>query len=85
MEMAPQPNEKHPHQLSTGAGIAIAGIWLAGSAVTIVLLLIFFVIGDHSHDDQVKMTATVLIVLILLIAAPMIVAYNATKMILNKD
>ena len=71
--------------VSTGAGIAIAGIWIAGSSVTIVLLLITFVLGDHSHDDQIKLSTWDAVILLLLLAAPMIVAYNATRMILNRD
>jgi Na+-transporting NADH:ubiquinone oxidoreductase subunit NqrE len=84
-EMRSTEEIHQPVHVSTGAGIAIAGIWIASSAVTIVLLLIMFVLGNHSQDEQIKLSAWDAIVLFLVIGAPMIAAYNATKMILDKS
>lgn len=79
------PTKREPAAISIGAGIAIAGIWISGCSVTIMLLLITFAIGDHSQDSTVHVSAFGASMLILLVAAPMIAAYSATKMILNKD
>jgi hypothetical protein len=69
-----------PH-VSTGAGIAIAGAWIAGAAVTIALLFIIFAGNDHNQDA--KITGIDAIMFLLLLASPMIASYNATKMILG--
>ena len=65
--------------MSVGTGLALAGIWLATSAVSIIILLTLFVwSGEVTGGD-----AFTFIILILLIAAPLITAYSITKKILN--
>lgn len=64
--------------VTTGAGIAIAGLWLGASTVTITLLLIVFVFNKtEAAPDTVWF-------LLLLLASPMIAAYFVTKLILGK-
>ena len=72
-------------QVTTGAGIAIAGAWIAGSAVTITILLIAFVFDPATDAEQAKMNAVSSIIFILLVASPMIAAYSVTRLILSKD
>lgn len=71
----------NPSQVSTGAGIAIAGTWLAGAATTITILLISFVFAPSNAE----MSPGGAILLIAMIAAPMVAAYSVTKMILGRD
>ncbi|KAE8765308.1 hypothetical protein [Georgenia thermotolerans] len=77
--------------VSTGAGIAIAGTWFAGAAVTITILLIAFVVGDSGpHDGPVgsesplEASPGAVIILFLIFAAPLIAAYSTTKLILGR-
>lgn len=67
--------------ITVGAGIAIAAIWLANMAATIIMLMINFV--WEAPAGQVNGTDATVILLIT--ASPMIVAYYVTKMILGKD
>jgi len=74
--------------ISTGAGIAIAGIWLATGAVSIIFMLIMFVwTDDGTTSSETSTDAAMLayIILFLMIAAPLIAAYSITKKILDKD
>ncbi|HEY8886385.1 MAG TPA: hypothetical protein VIM31_02680 [Candidatus Microsaccharimonas sp.] len=75
------------NEVSTGAGIAIFGVWLGGAGLTTMILLILFVWSAQPSDTQSKALASNGSgwILLLLIAAPMIAAFAATKMILNKD
>ncbi len=74
-----------PAQISTGSGIAIAGAWIAGGAVTIVMLLIVFVFDSAPETQQEDIKPWDTLVLFLLIAAPLISAYSIAKVILSKD
>lgn len=80
MNIAPSTGTTQP---SIGAGIAIAGIWLASAAVTIIFMLIVFVWGN-SDTTSSESSASIWIVLGLL-ALPTVVAYSITNKILGKD
>ena len=79
--MASNVDRKSTTELSVGAGIAIAGVWLASAAVSIFIMMITFVWGDTSGPTNPSAGWLVL----LLIATPMIAAYSITKKILDKD
>lgn len=71
--------------VSVGAGIAIFGIWLAGAAITITILLMI----HHGEPPKVEKgeeasVLLTLIVLVLMAASPMIAAYKMTEKILDK-
>lgn len=75
--------------LSVGAGLAIAGAWLASSALSALIILVLFVWSpfasakvDVSNDGS---AFTALIILVLLIGAPLIGAYSLSKMIINNQ
>jgi hypothetical protein len=73
-------------QVSTGAGIAIFGVWIGGAGLTTMIMLIMFVWSPQKIDISTKsLEGGSALILILLIAAPMIAAFGTTKMILNKD
>lgn len=80
--------ETHP-SLSTGTGIAIAGIWIAGAGLTALLSMEVFMWSPPSPDDLQNADPTsaffVICVMIAIVAAPMIAAFAATKMVLGKD
>ncbi len=78
VETKTAPKQDH---ITVGAGIAIAAIWLANMAATIVMLMIIFVWAAPTGQVD-KNTA---IIILLITASPMIVAYYVTKMILGKD
>ena len=71
--------------VSIGAGLAIAGIWLAASATTIFIMLILFVWSPSGVTTAVHLDGWSALMLLVLIAAPMIAAYYITKVILNKE
>jgi hypothetical protein len=73
-----------PIQVTVGAGIAIAGAWLAGAAITITLLLITFVWNNDPKSAD-KFDAWGFLLLLFIIASPMIAAYSITKVILGKE
>lgn len=83
-DLRPEPRPPAP-PVSNGAGIAIAGAWIAGSAVTIVILLIMFVLAPPSEETFQELNGWSALVLVLLIASPMMAAYSATMMILSRD
>lgn len=74
--------------LSTGAGIAIAGMWIAGAALTAVLFLITFVWGDGWGFDGPELkgwkAGTFLLVFFLWHAWPLLLAYVGTKRVLGQ-
>jgi hypothetical protein len=72
-------------EVSIGAGIAILGAWLGGAGLTTMILLIIFVWSHQVASSSTNGSNGSGWILILLIAAPMIAAFAATKMILNKD
>ncbi|HET8690332.1 MAG TPA: hypothetical protein VFL81_02755 [Candidatus Saccharimonadales bacterium] len=73
-------------EVSVGAGIAIAGVWLAGSATTILLSMMAFVWSAQPTTEQAQEAASSGIwILIILLALPMAAAYWATKLILGKE
>lgn len=84
----PDQKTRGPVHVTTGAGIAIAGAWLAGAAVTTVLFLATFVWNQHPGPATKAGTsgtdALAFIIVCLLIAAPMMAAYSITKVILGK-
>ena len=71
--------------VSIGAGIAIAGIWLACAALSIVLLLTIFVWCPAAATIGGSITNEGAMVLGVIFAAPLIAAYSLTKRILSKD
>ncbi len=71
--------------VSTGAGIAIAGVWLSGAATTITILFIAFVLSPPGESADTETSGLGVLVLIIVISAPMIAAFNATKLILGRD
>lgn len=70
--------------VSMGAGVAIAGIWLSASALTAILLLITFV-WDKQVEPAPELSTWSAVTALLLLAAPMIAAFAATRLVLNKD
>ena len=70
--------------VSVGAGIAIAGIWVSSSALTIMLLLITFVL-DEQVEPAPDLSTWGAVAVLLLLAAPMMAAFAATRLVLNKD
>jgi hypothetical protein len=74
--------------ISTVARLAIAGIWLACIAVSVFIVLVFFVWADPVDSVTTELSsdnALVLwIVIILMIAAPLVAASSATKKITDK-
>lgn len=75
--------------VSAGAGIAIAGVWLATTSLTIIMLMIQFVWGAEIDIDLSRYTSEVVVwgflLGMLILALPSIVAYYVTKLILSKD
>lgn len=78
VETKTAPKQDH---ITIGAGIAIAAIWLANMAATIVMLMINFVWRAPTSE----LNGSDATVILLITASPMIVAYYVTKMILGKD
>lgn len=72
--------QKKP-SLSTGEGIGIAGAWLSGAAVTIMLLWMV----HNSGGSDAEMSGTTGLLFIVLIASPMIAAYCITARIIDKN
>ena len=70
--------------VSAGAGIAIVGIWVSSSALTIMLLLITFVL-DEQAEPAPDLSTWGAVAALLLLAAPMMAAFAATRLVLNKD
>lgn len=73
----------HSDGVSAGAGIAIAGAWLASAGLSIIIMLIVFVWSEPAEGTTVSGDAIFWI--ILFVAAPMITAYSVTRLILNRD
>lgn len=71
--------------MSVGAGLAIAGVWLAASALSIFIMLIMFVWSTPSTDEVSEISSYGIWIILLLIAAPLIAAYSVTKMIINNE
>jgi hypothetical protein len=75
--------------VSTGAGIAIAGIWLSSAALTGLLTLIAFVWepaqAAGTPAEQPKLDGGEAFLLLFLLALPMIAAFIATMRILGRD
>ena len=76
--------QQQPLQVTTGAGIAIAGAWLAGSLVTITIMIISFVLTPLA-DLEREFQGWAAVGFIFVIASPMIAAYSISKVILSKD
>ena len=78
---------KQQHGLSVGAGIAIAGAWLAASAFSVFIMLIVFVWGNWSSTSSSEASSAQvgagIWILIILIAAPLIAAYSISAKIIN--
>jgi hypothetical protein len=68
-------------EISVGAGLAIAGIWLAAAAVTIVVFLTVFLWAPSAAP--VHLDGWAALWLLMIIASPMIAAYILTKKILS--
>ena len=80
--MSDTNTEIHKSGISTGAGVAIAGLWLAAAFVTITL--IYFILGS-APTDSANVGFWGYVIVLLIMFSPLIVAYNVTKMILGKD
>lgn len=84
----PTPTDEHAQMpaptISVGAGIAITGMWLAGGATTVLLTLIMFVWSAQPSPEQVQNVDSGfgIFLILLLLAAPMIAAWYATKLVL---
>lgn len=89
MIMIEEMQRPHPLHLSAGAGIAIAGAWLAASALTISMLLIAFTFNHTGLSNEIlhrfehNFWAAILILLIF--GWPLGLAMGATKLILGKE
>lgn len=68
--------------LSTGAGLAIAGVWIASAAVSIIFMMVAFVWTTPVASDPDSASLGIFI-LIILIAAPLMAAYSFSKLILE--
>ena len=73
--------------LSAGAGIAIAGIWLATASLSICIILVLFVWNQINFTNGGETDATSafigVCILVLFIAAPIMAAYSITKKIIG--
>jgi len=78
-----KPTTNAASQISTGAGIAIAAIWVMMTLMTLALITLFFVWPDPVKDEDLS-DGTVFTVLFFIIL-PLIVAYSMTKRIIRKD
>lgn len=81
--MDPDQMDQTTTQLTTGAGIAIAGIWLAAAGINIVLLCITFVRNQPKASTQ-QMDGFTALVTLLILASPMIAAWSMTKRVLGQ-
>jgi hypothetical protein len=79
--------DEHPPQpVSTGAGIALAGVWLACAALSAVFLLIAFVWSpEPSYQVTREEESQAALFAVILAALPMVAAFFTTLLILNKD
>lgn len=75
---------REPAQVTVGAGIAIAGTWIGGCAVTITIL-ITTVLDPMTDAEWAEVDGWAALVILLLISSPMIASYFLVKMILSKD
>ena len=73
--------------MTVGTGIALAAIWLASSAATVLLALIAFVWTDQTPPADISSedAGWSALLTLLLVAAPMIAGYAATMRILGRD
>lgn len=75
--------------VSAGAGIAIAGVWLATTSLTIIMLMIQFAWSAQTNVDSSRYTDEDLfwgfLLGMFILALPSIAAYYVTKLILSKD
>lgn len=78
-------NAEKASSVSTGAGIAIAGIWTACTAATVIFALMVFEWDDGLEAPTEDIDALAVIIVFLLIASPMIAAASMTRLILNKE
>lgn len=86
--MATDVTPKATTELSVGAGLAIAGIWLACTTMAALIMLTAFVwtdMVDVSETTDTEAAAKGLVIIIILIALPIITAYSITKKVLDKD
>jgi hypothetical protein len=71
--------------ISTGAGLAIAGIWLACATVSVFVMLILFVWSDPATAEMSKEAALFYnIFVISVVAAPLATASITTGKIIDK-
>jgi hypothetical protein len=77
-------NTESAIKMSAGAGIAIAGVWIACAGVSIIIMLILFVWGD-TGNSKTHLDFTGMIILVVLVASPLIAAYSISKKILGID
>lgn len=77
-----QPTGFTPVQLTLGAGLAIAGVWLSAAGLTVAMFVILLpasAVGYQSQDVGSFEASGI----ILLFASPMIAAYSATSKIVR--
>ncbi|MDB5179973.1 MAG: hypothetical protein JWN12_605 [Candidatus Saccharibacteria bacterium] len=84
--MTTETEAKTSSTLSVGAGLAIAGIWLAGAGTTCIILLILFVWSNQTILAAPKAGDWFgYLIFIAVVGAPLIAAYSITKKIIDKD
>ena len=73
-------------RMSTGAGIAIATIWLVMAALSALIMMVLFVWTDMSPAPRDADSAFwTLIFMVAAVIAPLILAYSITKKILGMN
>jgi hypothetical protein len=71
--------------MSTGTGIALAGIWLACAATSICFAMIAFVWSDYSINEILPREEGGMVTTIVLIIAPLLLAPALTGWILSTE
>lgn len=81
------PDHSHGPVVSAGAGLAIAGIWVACSAVTVLVVLVTFTrLGGQpeSMKQVLALNDNDTLTLLLYLGLPMVAAFWATKLVIGK-
>jgi hypothetical protein len=77
--MSDKEREQNQSQVSVGAGIAVASIWLASVAAIVGGLMVLPGAVERVGNDDTTL------ILLVLIVMPLILAYWITKLILGRD
>ncbi len=87
MSLPARQEQSAPAHVSTGAGIAIAFIWLGGIAITIFVLWFVFIYDPLTAEDVAYIVQQLIYIQMgfgLLFILPMIASFAAMRMILGK-